>query len=120
MTYPPQDSSYPSQQPGYQAYDAGTEADRTPAYGQGRPPSHGGWAVAAIVFFWPLAFVALSRSLEVYPLWAEGRHAEAQAASASVRKLGQISLWIFVGFIILYVVFMIAMVAIAGTSGQWT
>ncbi|WP_010540871.1 CD225/dispanin family protein [Dietzia alimentaria] len=81
------------------------------------PPSNVGWAVASIVFFWPLAFVAMTRALEVYPLWAAGRHAEAEAASATAKKLGMISLAVIAAFFVLYVVFIIVMVGLASYSG---
>lgn len=73
------------------------------------PPSNVGWAVASIVTFWPLAFVAMSRAVDVYPLWAAGRQAEAEAASAKAKKLGIISL---VVCFVLYLAFMILYVAL--------
>jgi hypothetical protein len=84
--------------------------------GQSCPPSNVGWAVAAIICFWPLSFVAMTRALDVYPLWAQGRHAEAQAASATAKKLGQISLWIVLGLIVLYIAFLVVMVGVAATG----
>lgn len=88
------------------------------AYGTGQscPPSNVGWAVAAIICFWPLSFVAMTRALDVYPLWAQGRHAEAQAASATAKKLGQISLWIVLGLIVLYIAFLVVMVGVAASG----
>lgn len=55
------------------------------------PTANGAWAVAALIFFWPLAFVAFSRSLSVPMLLAQGRVAEAHAASNSVARLGKIA-----------------------------
>lgn len=81
------------------------------------PPSNVGWAVASIVFFWPLAFVAMTRALEVYPLWAAGRHAEAEAASATAKKLGMISLAVVAAFFVLYLVFIVIVVGVASSSG---
>lgn len=80
------------------------------------PPSNVGWAVASILFFWPLSFVAMTRAADVYPLWAAGHHAEAEAASASAKKLGLISLAIFGGLVVLYFVFIIAMVGLASVG----
>lgn len=60
------------------------------------PKSNVGWAVAAVVFFWPLAFSAFTHSSNVYPLWATGDITGAQHASARARKLGLISLAISV------------------------
>lgn len=130
MTYPPQGNDYPAQS-GYptQGYAAqGDYAAQTPYPGPagdaenraGRPgpPSNVGWAVASIVCFWPLAFVALTRAVDVYPLWAAGRHAEAEAASSTAKKLGIISIAILVLLFVLYFVFLFAMMGLAAsTSG---
>jgi Interferon-induced transmembrane protein len=58
------------------------------------PPAHAGWAVASLLFFWPLSFAAFNHAFNVYPLWARGDTAGAVAASDRVRRLGQISLWL--------------------------
>jgi Interferon-induced transmembrane protein len=58
------------------------------------PPIHAGWAVTSLLFFWPLSFSAFTHAFNVYPLWARGDVAGAQAASDRVRRLGQISLWL--------------------------
>jgi len=58
------------------------------------PPAHAGWAVASLVFFWPLAFSAFTHAFNVYPLWARGDVVAARAASDRVRRLGLISLWL--------------------------
>lgn len=93
-----------------------------PAYvpnpsGRPGPPSNVGWAVASIIFFWPLSFVAMTRAVDVYPLWAAGHHAEAEAASATAKKLGIISLAILAVLFILYFVFIFAVVGLAASSG---
>lgn len=93
-------------QPGYGA----------PAGGAGCPPSNVGWAVASILFFWPLSFVAMTRALQVYPLWAAGNHEQAQAASSSAKKLGVISLAIMAIFIVLYIIFVATMVGVTATG----
>src|SRR5690606_6508143 len=92
-----------SAQPGYGAqfpyasgqstYGQTNYSAQSPSYvntgaAQTGPPSNIGWAVASILFFWPLSFIAMTRSMQVYPLWAAGRYAEAEAASASAKKLG--------------------------------
>ncbi|MGY4783903.1 CD225/dispanin family protein [Rhodococcus opacus] len=56
-----------------------------------RPPTHGGWAAASLLFFWPLSFAAFTHAFNVQPLWADGDAAGAQHASDRVRRLGQIS-----------------------------
>lgn len=81
------------------------------------PPSNIGWAVASILFFWPLSFVAMTRALQVYPLWQAGRHSEAEAASAMAKKLGVISLALVAVLIVLYFVFIFFMVAVAASAG---
>lgn len=78
------------------------------------PPTHAGWAVTALLFFWPLSFSAFTHALNVYPLWAQGDVVAAQAASDRTRKLGIISLWLF-GILLLlcaigYTVFAIVMI----------
>jgi hypothetical protein len=67
----------------------------------GPPPHHAGWAVAALLFFWPLSFSAFGHAFNVYPLWAAGDFTGAQYASDRVRRLGQLSLWIFGGLLLL-------------------
>ncbi|MGN0101832.1 CD225/dispanin family protein [Dietzia sp. CH92] len=112
---------------GQESYDQGGYGAQTPAYAatggfaaapgaRPGPPSNVGWAVASILFFWPLSFIAMTRALEVYPLWAAGRHAEAEAASATAKRLGMISLAIVAVLIVLYVVFIFAMVGLASSG----
>lgn len=88
--YPPAGNPYP-------AYSE-------PAAPAAPPPSHAGWAVAALLFFWPLAFSAFTHLHNIYPRWAMGDHAGAQEASDRVKSLGKISLWIFVGFFLFFFV----------------
>lgn len=125
MTYPPQGNpsgySTPPEFGGQGAYGAqsgypgqGYAADSGPA--RPGPPSNVGWAVAAILFFWPLAFTAMTRALDVYPLWAAGRYAEAEAASASAKKLGMVSLGIMLGLVIMYFVMIFVMVGLASSG----
>lgn len=69
-----------------------------------RPPSNAGWAVASLVFFWPLAFAAFTHSFNVYPLWSDGDVEGSVDASERARRLGQISLWLFGALVLLFVV----------------
>ncbi|MCT2274657.1 CD225/dispanin family protein [Dietzia cinnamea] len=112
---------------GQGSFGQGGYGAQTPAYagstgygdvqaGRPGPPSNVGWAVASILFFWPLSFIAMTRALEVYPLWAAGRHAEAEAASATAKRLGMISLAIVAVLIILYLIFIFAMVGLASSG----
>jgi hypothetical protein len=84
------------------------------------PPSpNAGWAVASLLFFWPLSFSAFSHALNVYPLWASGNFAGAQYASDRVRRLGQLSLWIFGGFLLLLAIFYaISIIVIVAQGGM--
>lgn len=77
------------------------------------PPSNVGWAVASIIFFWPLAFTAMTRALDVYPLWAAGRHEEAEAASATAKKLGIAALVVAAVILVMYFVFLSAIIGMA-------
>ena len=116
-SYGQTDSS--AQAPGYGAqtpYYTGAGGYQAASVDRTSPPSNVGWAVASILFFWPLSFVAMTRALEVYPLWAAGRHAEAEAASATAKKLGMISLAIVAVLIVLYFIFIFAMVGVASSG----
>ena len=92
-----------------------------PAPAPAPPSANAGWAVAALLFFWPLSFSAFSHAFNVYPLWAAGNFAGAQYASDRARRLGQLSLWIAGGllllFAILYVIFL--MVLFSQGGGGW-
>ena len=99
-----------------------TDAAAVPSVGT-RPTSNAGWAVASLLFFWPLAFSAFHHAFEVYPRWAEGDIDGAEYASRRVRKLGQLSLWIFGGLlllvIVLYAIAAIVLIAHGGEGGDW-
>jgi hypothetical protein len=79
------------------------------------PSANAGWAVVALLFFWPLSFSAFTHAFNVYPLLAAGNVAGAQYASDRVRRLGQLSLWIFGGllllFAILYAIFVVVLIS---------
>lgn len=76
-----------------------------------RPPVNAGWAVASLLFFWPLAFSAFTHAFNVYPLWADGDVAGSRYASDRVKRLGQISL-IIAGALLLIVCILYAIAAI--------
>ncbi|MFC0452979.1 CD225/dispanin family protein [Rhodococcus jostii] len=84
------------------------------------PPSNAGWAVAAVLFFWPLAFAAFNHVHDVYPKWAMGDYPGAQYASDRAKALGKIALWIWVAlivvFVIGYAILIVALVANSNTS----
>jgi len=77
------------------------------------PESNTGWAAAALIFFWPLAFAAFNHSARVYPLWATGDYAGAQRASGQAKRLGKISLLVWVVFTALIVIFYGIAIALA-------
>ncbi|MFC9788908.1 CD225/dispanin family protein [Rhodococcus sp. NPDC127528] len=88
--------------------------------GRARPPSNAGWAVASLLFFWPLAFAAFTHAFNVYPLWADGDVEGAAEASDRVRRLGQISLWLFGGLLLLFVlVYAVVAVSVFAHGGGY-
>ncbi|MEV0945609.1 CD225/dispanin family protein [Rhodococcus sp. NPDC049939] len=76
------------------------------------PRSNAGWAVAAVIFFWPLAFSAFNHVHDVYPKWAMGDYQGAQYASDRAKALGTIALWIWVALIVVFVVFYVILIAV--------
>ncbi|HKV22511.1 MAG TPA: CD225/dispanin family protein [Mycobacterium sp.] len=86
----------------------------------GPPPHNVGWAVAAVLFFWPLSFSAFTHAFNVYPLWVSGNVAGAQYASDRARRLGQLSLWIAGGLLLLFLVFYaIFLMVLISHGGDW-
>ncbi|GAB2918211.1 hypothetical protein GCM10027047_14810 [Rhodococcus aerolatus] len=86
------------------------------------PPTHAGWAVAAVVLFWPLAFSAFTHSSNVTRLWLMGDYAGAQHASERARSLGRTALFValglFAALIVFYVVLIAALVSTASQVGS--
>lgn len=64
------------------------------------PPSNVGWAVASVIFFWPLAFSAFTNALNVTHFWLTGQVDRAQESSDRAKLLGKISL--LVGLVLLF------------------
>ena len=85
----------------------------------GPPPANAGWAVAALLFFWPLAFSAFTHAFAVYPLWASGDIQGARDASDRVRRLGQLSLWIAGALLLLFVVVYTIVAVVLITQGDF-
>jgi hypothetical protein len=53
------------------------------------PPNKNiGWAIAALLLFWPLAIPSFIAALKVSDLWFTGRYDEAVRASADAKKWG--------------------------------
>jgi hypothetical protein len=82
------------------------------------PSANAGWAVVALLFFWPLSFSAFTHSFNVYPLWASGNVAGAQYASDRVRRLGQLSLWLFGGLLLLFLIVYTIVAVVFITQGD--
>ncbi|MGC0362913.1 MFS family permease [Rhodococcus sp. 27YEA15] len=101
-----QTEQYPSQTQygGGQQYPA-APSYAAPQYATAQPPkSNAGWAVASILFFWPVAFAAFNHLHDIYPKWAMGDHHGAQYASERVKKLGQIAVAVFVVGMVVFVI----------------
>jgi hypothetical protein len=94
---PPPGPAYP---PPYSAPGYGP-----PGYGpgQGPPPGHLGWAITAVVFFWPLAIAAFISYARIERDFYRGDLVGAQRASRQVRKFGIIALIVGPCLVILYV-----------------
>ncbi|UZJ24027.1 CD225/dispanin family protein [Rhodococcus antarcticus] len=82
------------------------------------PPTNAGWAVAATLFFWPLAFTAFTASSNVVRLWAMGDLAGAQAASAQAKRMGKIAMGILIGIVVLYVVVIVVLISLAASAAN--
>ncbi|HET8994267.1 MAG TPA: CD225/dispanin family protein [Rhodococcus sp. (in: high G+C Gram-positive bacteria)] len=80
------------------------------------PAQNTGWAVAALIFFWPLAFSAFDNSSKVFPLYMMGDYEGAHRASAQAKKLGKISLIIWAVFMVLFIVLYVVIFVVAMAS----
>jgi hypothetical protein len=86
----PDFQSYQSYPQGYAAYPPPYQQYYQP---QGPPPpSHLGWAIAAILLFWPVGIAAIIKSTQVDRYWMTGQYGLAEQASRSARTLGIVSL----------------------------
>ncbi|TQF73884.1 CD225/dispanin family protein [Rhodococcus spelaei] len=84
------------------------------------PPTNAGWAAAAVIFFWPLAFAAFNHSSSVYPKWALGDYQGAQYASDRTKQLGKIALGVFAGLFVLFILFYIVVIIVAVNAANST
>ncbi len=84
-----------------------------PGYRPPVPPTNAGWAVAASVLFFPVAFSAWTAALNVTRLWVMDDFYGAQAASDKAKRLGKIALGIGVTIFVLYFAFFITIVAVS-------
>ena len=104
MSNPYEQSEF--QQP-HQPYPAAQPYAQAPAL----PSSNAGWAVVAIIFFWPVAIPAFNHALKVHPLWMMGDVQGAQYSSNRAAFFGKLSLGIFFVLIVLYFAFIALVVA---------
>ncbi|GCE38225.1 MULTISPECIES: CD225/dispanin family protein [Rhodococcus] len=80
------------------------------------PPSNIGWAVTALIFFWPLAFSAFSHSSKVLPHWIVGDVAAAERSSERARILGQLAL-LFGAVVAVSVLWFVATTSVMTSAG---
>lgn len=85
------------------------------------PDKNIGWAIAALLLFWPLSIPAFIASLKVSDLWFTGRYQEALQASADAKKWGVAGVVVGGCLIVLglglYVVAFLFALGTAGTFG---
>jgi Interferon-induced transmembrane protein len=105
-------------QPPPSSAEATQDIPHRPEAGTAPPPVHAGWAVASLLFFWPLAFSAFTHAFNVYPRWAAGDAAAARAASERVRRLGQLSLWLFGALLVLLAILCTVSAVVMITQGD--
>jgi hypothetical protein len=89
-----------------------------PPYGQptgAPPPAHLGWAITAVIFFWPLAIAAFINYGRIESLWYRGDWAGAQRASASVKRYGVIALCIGIALGVLWIAFAATVIGTGAT-----
>jgi Interferon-induced transmembrane protein len=94
MTQPPPPPGYPPQQPVGQA-----------------PNNYLVWSILATIFCFPITgIVAIVKAAQVNGMWAQGLHAEAQAAAASARK------WV-IWSVIIWAVWVVIVIIISVAGG---
>jgi hypothetical protein len=93
--YPPP-GGYPPPQ-GYGPYGA------PGGYGPPKPSSNLGWAIVAVLFFWPLAIPAFINYARIDDLWWRGDLAGAERASMLTRRFGIIALAVGIAVAVLAV-----------------
>jgi hypothetical protein len=108
--YQDQDAAQDSEGPAFQSYQqypqgyvpytpGGSQSYQPPAYypqpqyqyypPQGMPPpSNLGWAIAAILLFWPVGIAAIVKSTQVDRYWMTGQFAMAEQSSKAAKTLG--------------------------------
>ncbi len=91
-----------------------------PAYGP-PPDNYLVWAILTTVFCClPLGIVSIVKSSQVNSLWAQGLPAEAQKAAEDAKKW---AMWSAISsgiLILLYIIFIVVMLIVAGSTGGFT
>jgi Interferon-induced transmembrane protein len=94
MTQPPPPPGYPPQQPVGQA-----------------PSNYLVWSILATLFCFPITgIVAIVKAASVNGLWAQGLHAQAQAAAASARK------WV-IWSVVIWAIWVVILIIISVAGG---
>ena len=84
------------------------------------PSSNMGWAAAALIFFWPLAFAAFGHAGRVSTLWISGDRVGAQHASDQAKKLGKHALIMFaVGFVLTIVLYVVVIASAVSSMSAY-
>lgn len=111
---------YSNQQPGFEYTNPA--AVHYSAARPAMPATNAGWAAAALVFFWPIAFSAFNYSSRVSALWLTGDYSGAEYASARAKSLGKTALLISVVMttlvVIAYAVAVAAMISSIGNASH--
>jgi hypothetical protein len=114
-----QDMNAAAPQPGQQAYQVPQyQAPYQQAPG-GQVPyinNNMGWAIAAILMFWPIGIPAIMASNRVNEQVMRGDYAGAQMSSANARKYGRIAMWITITWVSLWILIMIIIAIAAAAS----
>jgi hypothetical protein len=117
---PPQGSQpYGSQPYGYPPYSPQYPPYGSPYGPPGQPPpGHLGWAITALVFFWPLAIAAFISYSRVESSWYRGDIAGAQQASEAVKRYGVIALCVGVAlWVLFFTVFATVFTSVSSCTG---
>lgn len=121
--YPPPDYGAP----GYPPPGYGPPAYQVPGYGPSGypppgvpaypPPTNLGWAIAALIVFWPLGIPAIINATRVESQWLRGERDRALRSSADARRFGIAAVVVGAALFLLGVLFFIAVASTVGCLG---
>ncbi|MBP2319681.1 hypothetical protein JOF56_000066 [Kibdelosporangium banguiense] len=100
QAYQPYPAGYPSYPPPYPGY-AGYPGYPPPGLA---PPSHLGWAIAALVVFWPIGIPAIIKSTQVDRYWMTGQPVLAEQASRTAKTLGVVAVAVAGALVVIWLV----------------